>query len=495
VTRITIIDNINAIEAICAEAVGAIAADISDRRGFQWDDLDWEIRNEIKSAWNKIVETAARRHLLSPEDLAMLQALYSRSPKMVEEHLAKVREVGAGNFMGSYYVGFGHASIGDCGATTIFIEGVTMLAAKAIQDWPLYSGQEASTRYMDFSNVPFENPLGTAEGEAIQERWRAFYLNARERVREHILQKYPRNEGEDEKTYERAVTARCFDVLRAFLPAGAHTNLSWTTNLRQANDKLRWLSRHPDPSIAKLGQWILDASRSAYPNSFGADSLKTSREGGRAEAVEEYTRRVMKDDYFVDPSKWPFSADDRVWVAARVDDSATFCSALTDRPRGAEIPPWLSEIGILHTHSLLDFGSYRDLQRHRSGTIRMPLLTTNFGFHPWYLEEMPADLRHEAEALIAEQREAIGFLYCAPVVAQNYVAMGFRVPCQVTQALPGFVYRMELRSSKTVHPTLRQMIHREAAWFRVRFPHIALYIDADPDSWTVRRGKQTIEAR
>ena len=44
-----------------------------------------------------------------------------------------------------------------------------MLAAKAIQDWPLYSGQEASTRYMDFSNATFANPLNNEAGEQIQE--------------------------------------------------------------------------------------------------------------------------------------------------------------------------------------------------------------------------------------------------------------------------------------------------------------------------------------
>src|SRR3989338_7034678 len=90
-----------------------------------------------------------------PEDLAMLQALYSRSGASVMEHLEKVKAAGSGKFMESYYIGYGHESIGDCGSTTIFIEGVSMFAAKAIQDNRLYNGQEASTRYIDFSRQPF----------------------------------------------------------------------------------------------------------------------------------------------------------------------------------------------------------------------------------------------------------------------------------------------------------------------------------------------------
>ena len=82
----------------------------------------------------------------NPEDTAMMQALYSRSAESVTEHVAKVRQSGTGKFMEKYYVGYGHASIADCGSTTIFIEGVSMLVAKAVQDWPLYSGQETSSR-------------------------------------------------------------------------------------------------------------------------------------------------------------------------------------------------------------------------------------------------------------------------------------------------------------------------------------------------------------
>src|SRR5680860_519895 len=85
----------------------------------------------------------------NPQDTAMMQALYSRSGESVEEHVKKVKESGSGKFMEKFYVGYGHASIADCGSTTIFLEGVSMLAAKAVEDWPLFSGQETSSRYIN----------------------------------------------------------------------------------------------------------------------------------------------------------------------------------------------------------------------------------------------------------------------------------------------------------------------------------------------------------
>jgi cytidylate kinase len=79
-----------------------------------------------------------------------------------------------------------------------------------------------------------------------------------------------------------------------------------------------------------------------------------------------------------------------------------------------------------------------------------------------------------------------------PFAAQYYVAMGFMVFVHVTQSLPAFVYRIELRTNKTVHPTLRAVCQREAEEYKKRYPNHALHVDMDLDDWDVRRVKQTI---
>src|SRR3972149_44828 len=68
--------------------------------------------------------------VMTPEDMAMIQALYSRDPRSVTIHVEKVKEEGPGQFMSQFYVGYGHKSIGDCGSTTIFVENVSMLVRK-----------------------------------------------------------------------------------------------------------------------------------------------------------------------------------------------------------------------------------------------------------------------------------------------------------------------------------------------------------------------------
>ncbi len=426
-----------------------------------------------------------------PEDLAMLQALYSRSPASVDDHLKKVKRVGSGAFVQKYLIGYGHKSIGDCGTTTIFIEGVTMLTAKAIQDWPLYSGQEASTRYMDFSKAEFSDPLektGSVKGREIQERWRGFYLGASSSVRDHIRKKFPINKDEDKKVYDRAVNARCFDILRSFLPAGAMTNLSWHTNLRQASDQLAWLKMHPDPNVVEVANEIWGALIERYPHSF---KDRPEHNG--------YRSKVMRDHHFLMPNEDDLKyADDMPVISSTFNQngiSREDMDMLTDRPRGIGVPRFLSELGTIQSTFSLDFGSYRDLQRHRNGTIRMPLLTTDLGFNSWYLDQLPNELRKKAKELIYSQTDSIDELDCDPFVRQNYIAMGFNVPCKVTQNLPAFVYRIELRSSKSVHPSLRRIVQEEIKQFKSLFPDVTIYVDEDQDSWSIRRGSQTIEEK
>jgi thymidylate synthase ThyX len=426
---------------------------------------------------------------LHPEDNAMLQALYSRSPKSVTTHLKKVEEVGSGNFLADHYIGYGHSSIGDCGSTTIFIEGVSMLMAKAIQDNPMYSGQEASTRYMNWAKAQFETPGWPSsdqnrDGHPIQQAWLAFYNEAFPQLLEHFRRLSP-IDGDDPAKYERALKARTFDVLRGFIPAGAHTNLSWHTNLRQAHDKLRMLLVHPDPDTAELADIICKQLHSKYPHS-GFDFPKMGPKEW------EYLREVAQESTYAPRAKSvgavPYLyVDDFHW-----NPMGRLKELVQDRPRGMHLPASTIRCGTITSSFMLDFGSFRDVQRHRNGYMQMPVLTTGHGFHPWYLQQLPPWLRDKAEILIETQTKAINELEVTSIARQSYIAMGFQVFCQMRQTLPAFVYRLELRTAKSVHPTLRQTTQDEVRMFQALYNDIPIHADMSPDEWDLRRGSQTI---
>lgn len=415
-----------------------------------------------------------------PEANAMLQALYSRSPKSVKEHVDQVKKVGHEKFMANYYVGYGHKSIGDCGTTSLFIENVSMLAAKAVQDWPLYNGQEASTRYLDMSQQEILNPLGSDEGKAIQAEWLRFYMHTLETLVPVLKERFPIEEGQKETIYEKAIKARAFDIARGFLPAGATTYVSWHTNLRQASDHLKEMRHHPLQEIREVAREIVTSLQTKYASSFSHKEYPTE---------EEYLEKSI--------ATWGFDADtavDGFTYEVRLDLKGLekHQPLLAERPPKAELHNRFRQFGDIVFRFPLDFGSYRDLQRQRSAVQEMPLLTMKNGFGSWYLEQLPDALRAEAETFLAAQEKRVGALDCPDAVKQYYIGMGYIVAVKMSCSLPAAVYIAELRAADTVHPTLRVQAQRMGDAIKEAVPGIAMHHDTSPGSWNIKRGNQDI---
>ena len=416
----------------------------------------------------------------SPEDTAMMQALYSRSPLSVVEHVEKVKSSGSGKFMETFYVGYGHASIADCGSTTIFIEQISILADKAVQDWQLYSGQETSTRYIDMAKQAIVDPLNTPESQALINRWMDFYKDKQEELQEFLKQKYPMSEGEAEGVYLKAIKARCFDIMRGFLPAGITTQLSWHTNLRQAHDKLCWLRVHPLAEAREIAETILSKLKDKYGHSFSQTLMPEQ---------ENYRQDIMSKENYVAPTK---IAGVNLKTNISESDLKPYQNIIDKRPSRTGLPPFMAELGTLTFEFNIDFGSFRDLQRHRNGICRMPLLTTDLGFNNWYLEQLPENLRTQAEALLKTQEVALANLETSPEIKQYYIALGYNVYTRISYGLPAMVYVTELRSGRPVHPTLRKIALQMREQLLEKLPSLKLNCDLGADDFDIRRGLQDI---
>ena len=439
------------------------------------------IRRKLKSGGQVIVvDTGA---ILNAEELYMVQALHSRSLGGFDEHMEIVARKGPEKFMRDFYCGFGHKSVGDGGDAVVILEGVSMLVPKAVQDWPLYNGTEGSTRFMDFSKQPFMNPLDSEEGRRIQEAWRTAYLRGLGWLRVGLKSRFPINEGEDEKVYEKAINARACDIMRSFLPAGTQTKLSWKMTLRQFDDELLWLRHHPLEEVREVALAAEDALSEAYPNSF----LKK-----RYEATEKYAASVAADDYF----DWPYAGIDFEIICDSVNRSLlkSYRPHLESRPSKTELPKKIRECGMLTFMFMLDFGSFRDIHRHRAVVQKMPLLTTKFGFHPWYISELGEGLHGEMESFIAAQTAKINSLETTPELGQYYTAMGFNMENCLTGDLHALVYLVELRGTRFVHPTLQQRALQIAEELRKRFKEygLVIHLDPEPSRFDIRRGTHDI---
>jgi len=354
-----------------------------------------------------------------------------------------------------------------------------MLVAKAIQDSKLYSGQESSTRYIDFSEQKFINPLKNKKGEDILESLREFYLFALNPTAEMLKELSPICEGEKKGVYEKAIMARAFDITRGFLPAGTSTNLAWHSNLRQISDKLLFLRNHPLEEVREIGNLIEEAVLEFHPNSF------TSK---RYDKTEEYQKEIAKYYYFHNPN-----ISDKIQISSQVNEGELerYTSLLNNRPEKTELPKFLSHMGTVQTEFKLDFGSFRDIQRHRAIDQRMPLLTDELGFNSWYLENLPEKIRKRAVEFLDELREKVKNLNCSKEVKQYYLPMGYNISNYITGDIPSMLYMVELRATRFVHPTLREIAVQIGNYMKNEI-NIRVYLDSEPDRFDVKRGEHDI---
>lgn len=430
--------------------------------------------------------------VIGAEAEAMLQALHSRSVGGLRGHLEKLAKSGPEKFMSTFYVGYGHKSIGDCASTTLFIEGVSMLAAKAVQDFMLYNGQEASTRYIDFAKQAFLDPIGTPQSREISENWRDCYLKGMAAVRPALLEWHPRKEGEDEAVYQKAINTRLFDIMRGFLPAGATTNLAWHGELRHVSDHLDRLRHHPLPEVRDVAVSLEDALIDVYPSSF---------QRKRYPDTEAYLEYWMTNEYYFDqpPSTYPVLETVTGDFSGINDDMLKkHRMLLENRPKQTELPKLIAECGTAKFEYLLDFGSFRDNQRHRAVLQRMPLLTPRYGIGDWYYSNLPESFREQVQEFVFVQTNRIRKqLGDDDALKQYYLPMGSLVTCRKVGDLPALVYLVERRARLDVHYTMRKVAQDIGALLLEKYARygLHLYMEESGDRFYYKRGEQDITER
>jgi thymidylate synthase ThyX len=434
---------------------------------------------------------------MEPEESAMVQSLNSRSAGGFWKNFLIVMKEGAEKFMEKFYSNYGHKSIADCGSTTGAFDGVSMLAAKEIQNWWAYKGQETSTRYIDVTGLGFLDPVGTPESKAIMERWFDFYKRALDPTIAHLKTIRPRktdgDKPEDESKYNTMIEKRAYDVLGAFLPAGTKTNASCHMDLRQWDDKLAWMIYHPVSEIAEIAKTTMEVLIERYPSTFIKKKVYEKSEDYRNWAEKSIAYMMPREQYaeftYAMQSGMHFHKNFQHDTVMNFD----YRKILEERPEKTELPKIINEVGGYKLYFPIDFRSHRDLQRQRSALQRVPLLTTKFGFEKWYLDQLPESVFAEAMILFDEQEKAIAALPCEETVKQYYIAMGYKVFDEFTVSLADLIYIIELRTPTTVHPTARKVALLAYQRLKEVLPdYVKIYADTSTDDFDIKRADQDL---
>lgn len=445
-----------------------------------------------------------------PVFMAMLQAMYSRSPMPIADRL---KELGAEFVLNpiqymdngkvadvtdrfnKYHVGYGHKSIGELGSCVIFIENVSFVAAKAVQHHPLYKGQEVSTRYVDFSSQPMSS-FGDAKLAAKQLAFYTVYLNATKRR----LHRMWRGGEKLNATERNAINAKAFDVARGFLPLGMSTSLAWTTDFANAKEHLLRMAVHPMHEVQELAKLIAEHLELRYPKAFvrGKDSLSDNIKTLQVEAAVPSVglRSSTANDLLAWWNREP------VFRARGPNAYSTRRERAGDEKKNwwtpVVYPAYMDAFDSRNDRYVLegslDYGSWRDLARHRNGMTHWVTPVDGLAGQKFSLRQlgktyeslMQSNGTYFADTAVntglknhgftAREKEAIkAALYAIippdllnsslrplrkkpnPVSVHN-VILGAEVPVYMLISLAQARYLFKLRTQETVHHTLRKFL-------------------------------------
>jgi len=413
--------------------------------------------------------------------------------------------------------GYGDDSIGELGGAHLALEKLSNLATKAIQDCRIGgSPLEKSTRYVRFDekiNGKFQyyrDPAIMSSQHAdqyIQAMDGLFELYSRslDPLMGFLEEEIPQSEGTPKWAYKASIRARACDALRGILPASTLTNMGVFGNGRFFETLLIKLRNHSLKELRDLGALAHDELDKVIP-SFVRRAHPDNR---HFPSMAEHQRKVFSavkwasasatDKLQIEDSEevvlvnYQEDAQDLVLAAIlypqtglpfkqllrRVRDlgedqrANILQSYLSARSNRRHKPGRALENAYYTFDILADFGSYRDLQRHRMLTQERQLLSIQHGYAvPSLINETGLKENYQ------EVMDVAGRAFAAIATdmleeAQYAVPFGYRLRWYFTINLRALSWLCELRSSPQGHPDYRRIAQRMFQEVERVHPHLA----------------------
>lgn len=443
---------------------------------------------------------------LPPEVVAVLFAYVSRSPNSFRRNLLKLLSDnllgitsslgGASSLEGAkekarkfhekWVVGYGHSSVAEHACASLAIEDVSILATKVIEDNRLASYTEKSTRYQVFDKTRYYKPKKLMES-GLKELYCSTMDFLFDEYNEIIptcidlmRKKYPKGADENDAAYESKTKARACDVARYILPAGTLTNLGMTANARTyeyaiaklLSDGLEELNLIGEAMKAEVVKLIPTLVKYAERNKYIVKTEQEMPQLCTADAAMEqeapYARLVAYDaqayDKVVTSIMYRYTGRDysSLFEVVRRMSEERKEKILEGfmKNAGKHDHPLRELEHIYYTFDiLLDYGAFRDIQRHRICTQTNQVLSTSHGYSiPEGIKEAGLESRYKLCMERADRAfKAISDKY--PLEAQYVVPLAYRKRVLITWNLRELFHFIRLRSSKEGH-----ISYRRVAW-------------------------------
>jgi thymidylate synthase ThyX len=428
--------------------------------------------------------------------------------EMPRNHILYVRRNGRPVWSGN--------SVAEHAVVHLAVEDVSIIASKLIEDTRLASYTEKSTRYVLFDEQKFYRVprlMQSAHAALYEDTVRSLlrtYVTLLPKVVECIKTRVPRRDTQSERAYETACRAKAYDLLRYLLPASTLTNLGLTINARALEHLLTKLLSHPLEEARDIAVAMKREAEKVVPtllkyaaySSYIAETDQAMRQLGRELSAGE--------DFLETPAvnlvRFPLDAEEQLAAAilygyahapwAQVVKHIGMLSAesreliIDDylQRRGPHDQPLRALEHLYFTFDIvLDYGAYRDIQRHRMATQTRQDFSTRYGY------SVPDDIVayglgevfHEGMARAAEAYGRIAEDY--PLEAQYVLPLAYRVRVLFTWNLRELFHFIQLRSAKQGHSSYRQIAQQVYREIERVHPALARYIRVDLSDYQLGR--------
>jgi thymidylate synthase ThyX len=434
----------------------------------------------------------------------------------------------AKEFHERWVVGYGHASVAEHAVAHVAIEDVSILASKVIEDARLAAYTEKSTRYVPFPRAFYGAP--ELEGPAQSEYRRAIgslfdlYEELLPQLTEQVSRTADRSRFKTERGFLNSCQAQACDTLRYLLPAATHTNIGLTANARTLEHLISKLLSHPLAEARRVGEQVREEATKVIPTLIKyarpkeywietppamrrlAEELLPAPGGEPASAGEEALAKLVRapeeaEARLAAAILYEFTDQpyERVWEQVRSLPRAEHERVVeeylarrktygSDPAHGYTDPPLRSLEHLYFTFDILvDYGAYRDIQRHRMATQTAQRLTCAHGYDvPELLERHGLRGRFEAAMEGAAQAFArIARHY--PEEAQYVVPLAFRKRVLFTWNLRALHHFVSLRSARQGHISYRRVAWAVLEEVKRSHPFLARFIRVDTEDYELAR--------
>ncbi|MGI9642139.1 MAG: FAD-dependent thymidylate synthase [Acidimicrobiia bacterium] len=401
---------------------------------------------------------------------------------------------------------YGDDSVAQLGGVHLACEQASNVLTKVLEWGRLMSYLEQSTRYIAYDSRIggryryYRDPevLGSTLGTRyVGDMDRLFdtYADMVGPMQEFVRGQFPKHASDSDLVYRQAVKAKAFDALRGLLPAASVSNVGIYGTGQAYEALLLRMRSHALPEARYYADLMLRELRKVIPSflervdradrgGVWSEYLATSRED-----TSELVEAIFPEGTVADPAPlvrlvdfdpeaevkmvasmmYPYThlpeeqIERRVAAMSTSDRIAVVHAYAGDRLNRRHKPGRALERPFYRFDVLVDYGAFRDLQRHRMMTIDWQQLSPYHGYtRPELIDAAGmSDRFDEAMQRSADLHDAL--IEDFPDQASYAVSLAYKLRFSMNLNAREAMHLIELRTTPAGHPSYRkvgQEMHR-----------------------------------